>query len=160
MQEFKGMVNGYLSDIFIRIEYGWSGTAVFDHEIQDLRNCYFSGKPVTIGDGAGNLVGHAFLKSCTLSWPMGASEPKMVMEFVGTGVPNLGARPPTPSTLVIDEPHKLLNCPFCGTEPKRYVSNNILHIECPECVSVGFHNHVRLGCLADSQWNRRIENQN
>lgn len=46
-------------------------------------------------------------------------------------------------------------CPFCGTQPRRYISHDILNVECPNCVSVGFHNHVRLGCLADEEWNTR-----
>jgi len=49
----------------------------------------------------------------------------------------------------------LLSCPFCGSKPKRYVSNDILHVQCPSCVSVGFHNHVRFGCRADTEWNTR-----
>ena len=52
---------------------------------------------------------------------------------------------------------KLKPCPFCGTKPRRTVKGQILSVECPNCVSVGFHNHVRLGCLADSQWNERAE---
>ena len=52
---------------------------------------------------------------------------------------------------------KLKPCPFCGSEPRRTVKNQRLSVECPQCVSVGFHNHVRLGCLADSQWNERLK---
>lgn len=52
--------------------------------------------------------------------------------------------------------NELLPCPFCGDTPRREVKNDILIIECPSCVSVGFHNHVRLGCLADDQWNTRV----
>ena len=51
---------------------------------------------------------------------------------------------------------ELKPCPFCGTTPRRYVSNEILHIECPNCL-VGFHNHVRFGCMADEEWNTRSE---
>lgn len=50
----------------------------------------------------------------------------------------------------------LLPCPFCGSIPVRKVSNEILSITCPNCVSIGFHNHIRFGCLADSQWNNRV----
>lgn len=49
----------------------------------------------------------------------------------------------------------LLPCPFCGAEPKRHIADDILHVRCPNCVSVGFHNHVRLGCWADAEWNKR-----
>ena len=49
----------------------------------------------------------------------------------------------------------LLPCPFCGTMPVREVSNDILSIYCPNCVSVGFHNHVRFGCRADTERNIR-----
>jgi len=48
-------------------------------------------------------------------------------------------------------------CPFCGSTPKRWVNHEVLHIECPSCVSVGFHNHVRFGCRADGEWNTRAE---
>lgn len=51
----------------------------------------------------------------------------------------------------------LLDCPFCGSKPVRQVRNNILDIHCPECVSVGFHNHVRFGCRADTEWNTRAD---
>jgi sarcosine oxidase delta subunit len=51
---------------------------------------------------------------------------------------------------------ELLKCPFCGEKPIRKVENDILSITCPNCVSVGFHNHVRFGCRADSEWNTRI----
>ena len=54
---------------------------------------------------------------------------------------------------------ELLPCPFCGSKPVRRVSNDILSINCPECISVGFHNHIRLGCLADEEWNTRKDNQ-
>ena len=49
----------------------------------------------------------------------------------------------------------LLPCPFCGAQPTRYTYNDILFVECPECVSVGFHNHVRFGCRAEDEWNTR-----
>ena len=52
---------------------------------------------------------------------------------------------------------ELLPCPFCGTLPIRQVSQDILSITCPTCVSVGFHNHVRFGCRADSEWNGRVK---
>ena len=47
-------------------------------------------------------------------------------------------------------------CPFCGSKPERRVTNNVLHVTCPNCVSIGYHNHVRLGCLADHEWNTRL----
>jgi len=50
---------------------------------------------------------------------------------------------------------ELKPCPFCGGAPRRWVSNDILHVECPNCVSVGFHSHVRFGALADAEWNTR-----
>jgi hypothetical protein len=46
-------------------------------------------------------------------------------------------------------------CPFCGSIPIRLVERDVLSVECPKCVSVGFHNHVRFGCLADTLWNSR-----
>ena len=49
----------------------------------------------------------------------------------------------------------LLDCPFCGGRPERFVKNDILFVKCPRCVSVGFHNHVRFGCQADAEWNER-----
>jgi hypothetical protein len=48
-------------------------------------------------------------------------------------------------------------CPFCGSLPTRKVVHDRLSVECPNCVSVGFHNHVRLGCLADQQWDNRAK---
>ena len=51
--------------------------------------------------------------------------------------------------------YDLLPCPFCGAAPERYVSNDILHVNCPTCVTIGFHNHVRFGCRADYEWNNR-----
>ncbi len=51
----------------------------------------------------------------------------------------------------------LKTCPFCGSLPTRKVVRDRLSVECPNCVSVGFHNHIRLGCLADQQWNNRTE---
>ena len=50
---------------------------------------------------------------------------------------------------------ELLPCPFCGTKPIREISNTILSVRCPKCVSVGFHTHIRFGCLADTKWNTR-----
>ena len=49
----------------------------------------------------------------------------------------------------------LLPCKFCGSRPIRKVgevANNVLSVFCPECASVGFHYHVRFGCLADRDW--------
>lgn len=46
-------------------------------------------------------------------------------------------------------------CPFCGGQPVRKVERDILTVSCPNCVSVGFSNHVRFGCMSDSSWNRR-----
>ena len=51
--------------------------------------------------------------------------------------------------------NSLLDCPFCGSQPTRQVVDNVLHVECPQCVYVGFHTHVRLGRLADANWNKR-----
>jgi len=53
------------------------------------------------------------------------------------------------------ETEDLLPCPFCGSEPERFINNEILHVKCPNCISIGFHNHVRLGCRADTEWNTR-----
>lgn len=55
---------------------------------------------------------------------------------------------------------KLKPCPFCGALPIREVSGDRLYIHCPNCVSVGFCNHIKLGCLADNQWNNRGVNIN
>ena len=46
-------------------------------------------------------------------------------------------------------------CPFCGTTPSREIRNNILSVQCNECVSIGFHNHVNYGTVADTEWNTR-----
>lgn len=46
-------------------------------------------------------------------------------------------------------------CPFCGAQPVRKVVGDILSVTCPQCVSVGFRNHVRLGCQADAKWDER-----
>ena len=48
----------------------------------------------------------------------------------------------------------LLPCRRCGADPTRFVKHDILTVECPNCVGVGFHNHVRFGCWADSEWNK------
>ncbi len=52
-----------------------------------------------------------------------------------------------------DSDNQLKPCPFCGTKPERRVKSEILFVHCPECVSVGFHNHVRFGCRADPACN-------
>lgn len=52
-------------------------------------------------------------------------------------------------------PAEYLPCPFCGNQPVREVMHDRLSVYCPNCVSVGFHIHVRLGCMADSSWNKR-----
>jgi hypothetical protein len=46
---------------------------------------------------------------------------------------------------------KLLPCP-CGGTASRTVSHEVLKIECDKCGRY-FANHVRFGCLADSEWN-------
>jgi Zn-finger nucleic acid-binding protein len=51
----------------------------------------------------------------------------------------------------------LLPCPFCGSEAERRTGQDMVIVRCPKCVSVGFYNHVRLGCLADARWNERAE---
>ena len=50
---------------------------------------------------------------------------------------------------------ELKPCPFCGSKPVRRVVMDALHVECPACVSVGFHNHIRLGNIADIEGNTR-----
>lgn len=35
----------------------------------------------------------------------------------------------------------LLDCPFCGGKPERYVKNDILFVKCPQCVHVGLDLH-------------------
>jgi len=50
-----------------------------------------------------------------------------------------------------------LPCPFCGSQPVRKVDRDILTVSCPNCLSVGFSNHVRFGCMADAQWNERAD---
>ncbi len=52
-------------------------------------------------------------------------------------------------------PDVLKPCPFCGENPTRRISNDILIVECQQCVSIGFHNHVQFGCRADLEWNTR-----
>ena len=52
---------------------------------------------------------------------------------------------------------ELKPCPFCGTKPVREIINDIVGVTCPNCVSVGFHSHVRLGCLSDKQWDTRVD---
>ena len=55
--------------------------------------------------------------------------------------------------------HELKPCPFCGAKPKRYVRHEILHIQCPNCVSIGFHNHIRFRCMADTMWQTRVDRE-
>jgi phage FluMu protein Com len=52
---------------------------------------------------------------------------------------------------------KYLPCPFCGSQPIRVIEQDVLSVDCPNCVSVGFYNHVRFGCMADDQWNTRYQ---
>ncbi len=52
----------------------------------------------------------------------------------------------------------LKDCPFCGSRPVREVANDVLFIRCPECL-VSCANHVRFGCRADAQWNRRPDDE-
>ena len=52
----------------------------------------------------------------------------------------------------------LKDCPFCGSRPVREITNDVLFIRCPECF-VAFANHVRFGCRADAQWNRRQDDE-
>jgi hypothetical protein len=49
---------------------------------------------------------------------------------------------------------ELKDCPFCGGNASRQVVNSILTVACDDCL-VSYANHIRLGCLADEQWNTR-----
>lgn len=53
------------------------------------------------------------------------------------------------------ESEELKPCPFCGGEPYRKVTNDILTVGCADCL-ISFANHVRFGCLADAEWNQRV----